>query len=61
MVKKKALEEAKEITEKQVLEKIGGLPESKLDCAKLTVTAMRRTVAEYIALGPSKPNEISEK
>jgi nitrogen fixation NifU-like protein len=60
IVKKKALEEAKEITEKDVLENLGGLPESKLDCAKLTVTAMRRTVAEYMALGPFKPNEISE-
>jgi len=61
MVKKKALGEAKKITEKDVLEKIGGLPESKLDCAKLTVTAMRRTIAEYMALGPFKSNEIKEK
>ena len=61
MVKKKALGEAKKITEKDVLENLGGLPESKLDCAKLTVTAMRRTIAEYMALGPFKPNEISER
>ena len=61
MVKKKALGEAKKITEKDVLENLGGLPESKLDCAKLTVTAMRRTIAEYMALGPFKSNEIKEK
>lgn len=61
MVKKKALEEAKKITEKDVLQNLGGLPESKLDCVKLTVTAMRRTIAEYMALGPFKSNEIKEK
>jgi len=61
MVKNKTIEDAKKITEKNVLENLGGLPESKLDCVKLTVTAMRRTIAEYMALGPFKPNEISEK
>jgi nitrogen fixation NifU-like protein len=61
MVKNKTIEEAKKITEKDVLENLGGLPESKLDCVKLTVTAMRRTIAEYMALGPFKPNEIGEK
>ena len=61
MVKNKNLEEAKKITEKDVLENLGGLPESKLDCVKLTVTAMRQTIVEYMALGPFKPNEISER
>ena len=61
MVKKKAIEEAKEITEKDVLENLGGLPESKLDCVKLTVTAMRRTIAEYMSLGPFKSNEINAR
>lgn len=61
MVKKKPLEEAKKITEKDVLESLGGLPESKLDCVKLTVTAMRRTIAEYMALGPFKSNEINAR
>ena len=61
MVKKKTLEEAKKITEKDVLENLEGLPESKLDCVKLTVTAMRRTIAEYMALGPFESNEIKEK
>ena len=61
MVRKKALEEAKKITEKDVLENLGGLPESKFDCVKLTVTAMRRTIAEYMALGPFKSNKIQDK
>jgi len=61
MVKNKSLEEAKKLTEKDVLENLGGLPESKLDCIKLTLTAMRQAIAEYMALGPFKPNEISER
>ena len=61
MVKKKALEEAKKITEKDVLENLEGLPESKLDCVKLTVTAMKRTIAEYMALGPFKSNAINAR
>jgi hypothetical protein len=28
-------------------------------CVKLTVTARRRTIAEYMALEPSKSNEIN--
>jgi nitrogen fixation NifU-like protein len=60
MVKGKTLEEAKKITEKDVLENLGGLPEPKLDCVKLAVTAMRRAIAEYAALGPfeSRPNHV---
>ena len=48
-------------SEKQVLMNPEGLPESELDYIKLTVTVMRRTVAGYMALGPFKPNEISER
>ena len=61
MVKKKTLEEAKKITEKDILEDLGGLPESKIDCVKLTVTAIRRTIAEYMALESFKSNEIKEE
>lgn len=52
MAKGKTLEDAKKITEKDILKELGGLPEPKLDCAKLAVTALRRAVAEYKALGP---------
>ena len=60
IMKGKTLEEAKKITEKEVLEKLGGLPESKLDCVKFTVTAVKRAIAEYAALGPfeSRPNPV---
>ena len=52
MAKGKTLKDAKKITEKDVLKELGGLPEPKLDCAKLAVTTLQRALAEYKALGP---------
>ena len=45
IVKGKTLEEAKRITEHDILLKLGGLPKSKLDCPKLAVTTLRRAIA----------------
>ncbi len=52
IAKGKTLEEAKKITEKDILKELEGLPESKLHCPKLAVTTLRRAIAEYEALGP---------
>lgn len=52
ITKGKTLEEAKKITEKDILKELEGLPESKLHCPKLAVTTLRRAIAEYEALGP---------
>ncbi|RLI41060.1 hypothetical protein DRO69_12050, partial [Candidatus Bathyarchaeota archaeon] len=46
-IKGKTLEEAKKITEQDILRELGGLPESKLDCPKLAVTTLRKTIAKY--------------
>jgi nitrogen fixation NifU-like protein len=47
IVKSKTLEEAKKITEDDVLRELEGLPKLKLDCPKLAVTALRKAIAEY--------------
>ena len=47
IVKGKTPEEAKKITEDDVLRELEGLPKQKLDCPKLVVTALRKAIAEY--------------
>ena len=47
IVKGKTLEEAKRITEHDILLELEGLPESKLDCPKLAVTTLQKAIAKY--------------
>lgn len=47
IVKGKTLEEAKRITEHEILQELGGLPESKLHCPKLAVTTLQKAIAKY--------------
>jgi len=47
IVKGKTIEEAKKITEDDVLKELEGLPKLKLDCPKLAVTALRKAIAVY--------------
>lgn len=47
IVKGKSLEEAKRITEHDILQELGGLPESKLHCPKLAVTTLQKAIAKY--------------
>jgi NifU-like protein involved in Fe-S cluster formation len=47
IVKGKTLEEAKRITEQDILHELGGLPESKLHCPKLAVTTLQKAIAKY--------------
>ena len=47
IAKGKRLEEAKKITEQDLLKELRGLPESKLHCPKLAVTTLRKAIAEY--------------
>ena len=47
IVKGKTIEEAKRITEEDVLRELGGLPRLKLDCPKLVIAALRKAIAEY--------------
>ena len=47
IVKGKTLEEAKRITEQDILKELEGLPESKLHCPKLAVTTLQKAIAKY--------------
>ena len=47
IVKAKTIEEAKRITEHDILQELGGLPESKLHCPKLAVTTLQKAIAKY--------------
>ena len=44
IVKGKTLEEAKRITEQDILNDLGGLPESKLHCPKLAVETLQKAI-----------------
>jgi nitrogen fixation NifU-like protein len=47
LVKGKTIHQAKKITEDDVLTELGGLPKSKLDCAKLSIKTLQKAIAEY--------------
>ncbi len=47
LVKGKTIDEAKKITEDDVLNELGGLPKTKLDCPKLAIATLRKAIAEY--------------
>ena len=47
LVKGKTVDEAKKITEHDIINALGGLPTEKLDCAKLAISTLRKAIAEY--------------
>jgi len=47
IIKGKSLDEARKITEKDVLNELDGLPESKLHCAKLAALTLQQAISEY--------------
>lgn len=49
MAKGKTLEEAKQITNQQVVEALGGLPQPKIHCSCLAADALRAAIANYEA------------
>lgn len=49
MVKGKTLEEALEITNKQVAEELGGLPGNKMHCSNLGADALHKAIEDYMA------------
>ena len=48
MVKGKTLEEAKKLTEQDVIKDLEGLPGPKLHCARLAVDALRKSIESYM-------------
>ncbi|MEG1501427.1 MAG: Fe-S cluster assembly scaffold protein NifU [Clostridiales bacterium] len=47
MAKGKTLEEAKNITNQQVVDELGGLPEVKIHCSVLAADALRAAIEDY--------------
>ena len=47
LLKGKTVDQAKKITEEDVLNALGGLPKTKLDCPKLAIKTLRKAIAEY--------------
>jgi nitrogen fixation NifU-like protein len=47
IAKGKRLEEAKNITEQDIIRELQGLPESKIHCPKLAVTTLRKAITDY--------------
>ena len=47
IVKKKTLEDAKEITEEEVIKDLGGLPGEECHCATLVLRTLRQAIKKY--------------
>jgi NifU-like protein involved in Fe-S cluster formation len=47
LVKGRAIQAAKKISENDILNELGGLPKPKRDCPKLTITALQKALAKY--------------
>lgn len=47
LIKGRTIDEAKKITEDDVLRELGGLPKPKLDCPKLTINTLQKAIAKY--------------
>lgn len=47
MVKGKTIDEALEITNKQVAEELGGLPPAKMHCSNLAADALHKAIEDY--------------
>jgi NifU-like protein involved in Fe-S cluster formation len=47
LLKGKTIEAAKEITEDNVFNELGGLPDPKIDCIELVMRTLRKTIASY--------------
>ena len=54
MVMGKTLDEALELTNKQVAEKLGGLPPEKMHCSNLAEEALQSAIADYRTKHPKK-------
>jgi nitrogen fixation NifU-like protein len=47
LLKGKTVNQAKKLTEDDILVELDGLPKSKLECAMLSVRTLRKAIAEY--------------
>jgi nitrogen fixation NifU-like protein len=62
MVKGQPLEEVARLTDAQVAEALGGLPETKLHCSNLAASALQTALQDYYARHPEvAPADVIEK
>ena len=47
LLKGKTIEDAKKITESNVLDELGGLPDPKIDCIELVMRTLKKAIANY--------------
>ncbi len=47
MVKGKTIDESLKITEQDIAEKLGGLPQTKLHCSNLSTKALKKAIENY--------------
>jgi NifU-like protein involved in Fe-S cluster formation len=47
LIKSSCISEAKKMTEEDVVKMLGGLPETKEDCATLSIKTLQKAIAEY--------------
>lgn len=47
LLKGKTIDQAKTLTEDDIIKELGGLPESRLDCARLSIRTLRKAITEY--------------
>jgi nitrogen fixation protein NifU and related proteins len=47
LLKGKTINQARKITENDILTELGGLPKSKLDCTALSIKTLRKAIAEF--------------
>jgi len=48
LVKRKSVLEAQEITQQDILDALGGLPEDDIDCALLAVNTLKEAIKDYL-------------
>jgi nitrogen fixation NifU-like protein len=47
LLKGMTIEQAKTVTENEIIKELDGLPNSKLDCAKLSIRTLKKAIDEY--------------
>ncbi|MFA6424639.1 MAG: iron-sulfur cluster assembly scaffold protein [Phycisphaerae bacterium] len=50
----KHLDDASELTNEQVADALGGLPENKYHCSNLAASALRKAILDYVSKGLSE-------
>lgn len=50
MIKGKTLEQAEKISEEDIMDHLGGIPESKIHCACLSVRTLKKAIKQYLEM-----------